>query len=105
MQVSLQTIVRHLWLPLLMVFVLHASITNSVCWADSQQQEIELESEYVPDSSEDDKLIIGFMPGLIANRFQSFSSSVLTERLLLITDSDAYSSFILHGPPATHYPV
>ena len=105
MQVSLQTIVKHLWLPLLMVFVLHASITNSVCWADSQQQEIELESEYVPDSSEDDKLIIGFMLGLIANRFQSFSSSVLTEGLLLITDSDAYSSAILHGPPATHYPV
>jgi hypothetical protein len=94
-----------MWLPLLMVFVLCASVTNSVCWAETQQQEIELESEYVPDSSEDDKLKTGFIPGLSANKFQSFSSSVLTERLLPVTDSDAYSSFILHGPPATQYPV
>jgi len=81
-----------------MVIVLCAGITNPVCWAESQQQEIEL-------GSEDDKLATGFMPGLIANRFQSFSSPVLTERLLPVTDSDAYSSFILHGPPATHHPV
>jgi hypothetical protein len=105
MRVSTLRTVQHMWLPLLMVFVLCASVTNSVCWAETQQQEIELESEYVPDSSEDDKLITGFMPGLSANRFQSFSSLVLTERLLTVTDSDAYSSFILHGPPATHHPV
>jgi len=105
MKVSTQRTVQHLWLPLLMVFVLSASLANPVCWAESQQQKIELGSENVPDSSEDDKLATGFMPGLFANRFQSFSSPVLTERLLPVTDSDAYSSFILHGPPATHHPV
>lgn len=105
MQVPTQRTVQHLWLPLLMVLVLCASITNSVCWAESQQQNTELESEYVPDPSEDDKLKTGFMPGLFVNRFQSFSSPILTERLLPITDSDAYSSLILHGPPATHHPV
>ena len=105
MQVSTQITVQHLWLPLLMVFVLCAGITNPVCWAECQLQEIELGSENVTDSSEGEKLATGFMPGLFANRFQSFLSPVLTERLVPVTDSDAYSSFILHGPPATHHPV
>ena len=105
MKVSTQRTVQLLWLPLLLVFVQHASVTDSVFYAESQQQEIELVYEYVADSSEDDKLITGFMPGLIADRFQSLSPPVPTERLLIDTDSDAYSSFILHGPPATHHTV
>ena len=104
MKVFTQRTLQHLWLPLLTVFVLSASLANPVCWAESQQQEIELGSEEVLDSSEDDKLATGFMPGLIANEFLSFSS-VLPERVSPVTVCDAYPSSILHGPPAPDYPV
>ena len=104
MQASTQNTVHHLWLPLLMVFVLCAGITNPVCWAESQQQEIELESEDEPNSSEGDKLTAGFIPGLIANDFLPYSPA-LPETLSLVTGSDAYPSIILHGPPAPEYPV
>ena len=104
MQVSTQRTVQHLWLPLLMVFVLCAGFSNPVCWVENQQQVIELVSEYVPDSPEGDKLATGFMEDLAANEFLSFSSAP-PERLSSVTAGDAYPSSILHGPPALHYPV
>jgi hypothetical protein len=103
MQVSTQRTVRHLWLPLFMVFVLCACIISPVSWAESQQQEIELEPESKPEPSEDDKLITGLLTDLIRNDFLSLSP-VFPERLSP-TGSDAYPSIILHGPPAPHYPV
>jgi hypothetical protein len=88
-----------------MVFVLSACITSPVSWAESQQQEIELESESKPDSPDDDKLITGFIPAQIASGFRLASSTSLTERRLPIIGTDAYPAIILHGPPAPAYPV
>jgi hypothetical protein len=103
MQVSTQGIVQHLWLSLLMVFVLGACFISPVSWAESQQQEIELGSESEPESSEDDNTITGFLPDLLANEFLSLSLILLES--LSLTGSDAYPSIILHGPPAPEYPV
>ena len=103
MQDSTQRTVQHLWLLLLMVFVLCACITSPVSWAESQQQEIELESEREPESSEDDKLIAGLLPDQSVNEFLSLST-LLPERLSP-TGGDAYPSIALHGPPAPEYPV
>ena len=104
MKVFTQRTLQNLWLPLLTVFVLSASLASPVCWAESQQQEIEMGSEGVPDSSEDDKLATGFLPGLLANEFLLFSP-VLPEWPSSVTVCDAYPSSILHGPPAPDYPV
>ena len=103
MQDSTQRTVQHLWLLLLMVFVLCACITSPVSWAKSQQQEIELESEREPESSEDDKLIAGLLPDQSVNEFLSLST-LLPERLSP-TGGDAYPSIALHGPPAPEYSV
>lgn len=104
MEVSTQRTVQHLWLPLLTVFVLSASLASPVCWAESQLQEIEPGAEDVADSSEDDKLVTGFVPGLFANEFLSFSP-VLPDWPSSVTVCDAYPGVILHGPPAADYPV
>ncbi len=88
-----------LWLPLLMALVFGASVSNSVCWAESQYQEIEPESEYLPDSSEGDTLITGSMPARNANNLLSADLNV-AQLLSSGTGSDAYPSLILHGPPA-----
>ena len=85
-------------LPLLMVFVLYASVCNSVCWAESQNQKIEPGSEYVPDSSEDDRLISCALPVKIVNDLLSVLD--VAERASAIIGSDAYPGCILHGPPA-----
>ena len=99
MPVSAQRTMQALWLPLLMALVFGASVSNSVCWAESQYQEIELESEYVPDSSEGDTLITGSMPARNANNLLSVDLNV-AQMLSSGTSSDAYPSLILHGPPA-----
>jgi len=103
MEASTQRTVQHLWLPLLVVFVLCAGLVSPVSWAESQQQAIELESESAPESSDDDPLITGLLHDLVVNKFLSLSS-ILTETLSL-TGSDAYPSIALHGPPAPDYPV
>ena len=82
-----------------MVFVLCAGMISPVSWAESQQQVIELESESEPESSDDDQLHTGLLPGLIGNKSLSLSP-VLSETRLL-SGSDAYPGFALHGPPAT----
>ena len=103
MQLSTQRTVQHLWLPLLMVFVLCAGIISPVSSAESQQQAIELEAESELESSDDDRLNTGLMPAQIANKFLPLSP-ILPETLSL-TGSDAYPSIALHGPPAPDYPV
>jgi len=85
-------------LPLLMVFVLCASVCNSVCWAESQYQQIELGSEYVADSFEGDRLISGALP--VKNVNDLLLVLDVAERVSVISGSDAYPGCILHGPPA-----
>jgi hypothetical protein len=97
MQASTQSTVQHLWLTLLVVFVFCASMTTQICRAESQQLQIELESEFVPSSSEDDILTTGFMPGLFANERLPLSSTF--DETLPPRGSDAYPSTALHGPP------
>lgn len=97
MQALTQRTVQHLWLTLLVVFVFCVSMSNQICQAESQQQQIELESGFVPGSSEDDILTAGFMPGLFANKllplFPAFDETLSSR------GSDAYPSTSLHGPP------
>ena len=108
MQDSTQRTMSYLWLPLLLVFVLGASISTSistsVCRAESQNQEIELESGYVPDSSDDDTSITGFMPVRNASNILSAVLN-LAELLSPVSGSDAYPGCILHGPPVTNTPA
>ena len=103
MQVSTQKTVQHLWLPLLMVFVLAACTLGPVIWTESQQQGIELASEIESESSGDDQLNAGLLPDLMGNKFQSLTS--IFPETLSPTGSDAYPSITLHGPPVPKYPV
>ena len=93
-----QNTLRDLWLPLLLAFVLCSSVGNSVVWAESQTQEIELESGYAPDSSEDDTLTSGALP--LQNVNDLLLVMNVAELLSAVSGSDAYPGFILHGPPA-----
>jgi len=93
-----------MWLPLLVIFVLCVSITNPVLWAETQLQEIELVSEGETDSSDDDKSITGFIPGLTTYDFPS-PCRIYSGKQPPVFGSDAYPSSILHGPPAQGFPV
>ena len=104
MQVSSLNSVQSSWLTLLVMLALCAGLASPVSRADSQQQVIELQSEELSDSSEDENMVSGFKLDLITNGFP-LSPPVLTERLLHVTGSDAYSSLILHGPPTPDYLV
>jgi len=86
-----------------MVFVLSACIVSPVSWAESQQQEIELEFESEPESFDDDTSNKVLLPDSLVNEFLSFSL-IFPERLSP-AGSDAYPSITLHGPPAPEYPV
>lgn len=86
--------------------MLCASTTLQSSWAESQLIKFELQSEIMPDSSDDDK-----KAGSIVS---DFSQGVCPEVILKknpaeveshVTGSDAYSSLTLHGPPAPNYPV
>ena len=101
MQVSTHHSVQSSWL---MMLVLCAGLASTAGWAGSQQQVIELQFEELSNSSEDDNLITGFMPGLNPAGFP-LPSPVTIEKLLPVTGSDAYSSLILHGPPIQDYIV
>ena len=104
MPVSTQRTMQALWLPLFMTLVFGACVSDSVYWVESHYQEIELESEYVPDSSEGDTLITGFMPARNANNLLSAKLNV-AQMPSFGTGSDAYPSLILHGPPASNHPA
>lgn len=86
------------WLALLMVLVLAVCAGNSICWAESQVQEIELESGYVSDSSAGDASISATLPVKYLNDLLLVLN--VAEMLSVISGSDAYPSSILHGPPA-----
>ncbi len=94
---------QYLWLPLLMVFVLATGVSNSVCWAESQFQEFELESGYAPDSSEGNTSISTTLPVKYVNNLRLVLN--VAERLSVVIGSDAYPSSILHGPPAFNSPA
>jgi len=94
---------QHLWLPLLMVFVLSASVCHSVCGVESLNQEIELESGYVTDSSEGDTTISATLPVKYVNDLRLVLN--VAGKLSVVCGSDAYPSSITHGPPVTNTPV
>lgn len=98
MQLIIHKTEQDLWLSLLVVFVLCAGLTSPISWAEDLQQEIELVSKEVADSSDDDRMTTGFIPWQTANERLSYPPD-LHEGRLAISDSDAYSSLILHGPP------
>ena len=97
MQASTPGTVQHLWLTLLVVFVFCASVVSPVYLAEVQTQQVELESEFVPDASEDDEPIIGFISEVFAKEFPSVPPS--SGEALSIVGSDAYPAITLHGPP------
>ena len=92
-----QTSVQGLWLKLFLVFILCASVASPVYLAEVQTQQVELESEFIPDASEDDELIAGFISELFAQEFLSLSLS--DREAQSVVGSDAYPCIALHGPP------
>ena len=99
MQASTPGTEQHLWLTLLVVFVFCVGMSNQLCLAESQQQQLELESGFVQDSS-GDETTSGSMPGFFAKEFLSLSPSC--GEALSIVGSDAYPGITLHGPPAAN---
>lgn len=94
---------QHLWLPLLMVFVLATGFSNSVYWAETQYQEFKLESGYVPDASEGDMSTSGTLP--VKYLYDLLLVLNVAELMSVVSGSDAYPSSILHGPPVTNTPA
>jgi len=104
MQAPTQITAKHLWLPLLMIFVLCVSITNPVLLAETQLQEIELKAGGERSSSEDGHAITGFPVASLADHFLSVSP-YYPDSLSPGIGSDAYPSNITHGPPVRVFPV
>jgi hypothetical protein len=96
MQASTLGTVQHLWLTLLVVFVFCASVVSPVSLAEVQTQQVELESDFVLDSSGDESTS-GSLPGSFVKEFPSLSPSC--GEALSIVGSDACSAITLHGPP------
>jgi len=96
---------RWIWLLLLMAIVLGISLSSQASLAECQQIEIKLDSKSSPDTSGDDYRGNICDQVSIANEFQSFARPDFPERSVPVTDSDAYASLILHGPPTTHSSV
>ena len=99
MQASTPGTKQHLWLTLLVVFVFCVGMSNQICLAESQQQQLELESGFVLDSSDDERTS-GSMPGFFVKEFLSLSPSCGEAQS--IVGSDAYPGITLHGPPAAN---
>jgi hypothetical protein len=98
-----QRSVQNLWLGLLVVFVFCASVVSPAYLAEVQPQQVELESEFVPDASEDDEPIIGFISEVFAKELPSVPPS--SGEALSIVGSDAYPAITLHGPPVPNNTV
>jgi hypothetical protein len=96
MQASTPGTVQHLWLTLLVVFVFCVGMSNQICLAEAQQQQVELESDFVLDSSGGESTS-GSLPGSFVKEFPSLSPSC--GEALSIVGSDACSAITLHGPP------
>ena len=86
-----------------MVFVFCASVVSPAYLAEVQPQQVELESEFVPDASEDDEPIIGFISEVFAKELPSVPPS--SGEALSIVGSDAYPAITLHGPPVPNNTV
>jgi len=94
-----------LWLMLLMVIALGISISSQASLSECQQVEIKLDTKSAPDTSGNEDRGNICEQVLIANESRLFSHLNFLERSVPVTDSDAYASLILHGPPATHSSV
>jgi hypothetical protein len=97
MELSTQRSVPGLWLTLLLLFVLCASVASPAYLAEVQPQQVELGLEFAPDSFEDDESSIGFVSELLTKELLSLSLSCMVA--LSVVGSDAYPSITLHGPP------
>ena len=73
MQAPTQLTAKHLWLPLLVIFVLCAGISDPVLRADSLLPEIELEVGGERSSSEGGNAITGFPVESLVDQFLSVS--------------------------------
>jgi len=102
MQFSTQGIAQHLWLPLLLMFVLFACLTGQVSRAESQQQKIELQSGGEPVPADNGDRVSDFLPDLVANEFLPACS--VAPEILPPAGSDACLSITLHGPPDRYFP-
>ena len=99
MELSTQRSVSGLWLTLLLVFVLCASVASTAYLAEVQPQQVELGLEFAPESFEDDEPTTGFVSELLTKELLSLSLSCMDA--LSVVGSDAYPSSILHGPPVS----
>jgi len=97
MELTKQRSVSGLWLTLLLVFVLCASVASSAYLAEVQPQQVERGLESAPDPFEDDESVTGFVSKLLAKEFLSLSLCCMDA--LSVVGSDAYPGITLHGPP------
>jgi hypothetical protein len=104
MQALTRKTAKHMSLPLLVIFVLCAGISDMVFWAESQLLEIEPGIGGERSSSEDGDAIAGFPATSLADRFLPLSRYNI-DTLSPDTGSDAYPSNITHGPPARVFTV
>jgi hypothetical protein len=102
MHASRQASTQALWLTLL-VAVLLVSMTSPVCWLESQQQEIALESDHTSELPKDDAPVNRLRSMLLASG--SLKLSPASPAIQSPCDSSAYPCNAVHGPPATDYPV
>ncbi len=90
-----------LWLALLTAVFLSASV-NSL--AECTPVETEIKSE-ATDTSDDDDKTVSRVPCLPASVAPFPGPAIHGNGLSPLANSDAYSSLILHGPPATPHPA
>ncbi|MGB5440594.1 MAG: hypothetical protein WBN90_13225 [Gammaproteobacteria bacterium] len=94
MQVVHKKISHWIWLALLTIIVLCSSV---VAAAECQPAKTELVAG-ATDAADDDNRVSAREPRLAVNALRAFEPA----GRLPAPDSDAYSSFILHGPPVLH---
>ena len=100
MEQSTQRSVQNVWLTLLLVLVLCASVASPVSLAEVQVQQVELESGFVPDAPEDGESIIASTVVVVK---QSLLLSPFGGEAPSIFGSDAYPCTTLHGPPVPNH--
>lgn len=102
MHATRQATAQALWLMLL-VGVLVVSMNSPVRWVESQQQELTLESGYLPDFPEEETPVGAVALMLLAGDFLTLSPG--SNARLSPFGSDAYPCIAVHGPPSPFYSV
>jgi len=97
MELTTQTSVPGLWLTLLLVLVLCASVASPAYLAEFQPQQVERGLEFASGPFEYDESGTGFVSKLLVKELLSLSLSCMDA--LSVVGSDAYPGITLHGPP------